>query len=147
MGSIKAQRVARKMSESVLDSKPITLEKIMVESGYAPSTAKKPSRVLQSKSFQAAILTETSPLIEGLQMQINRIKQAMLDKDMSAEDMRTLAYSLDVLTKNYQLLSGGATERQVFVLPSQVMERNTIAPSDQKQLSDNGSTEPQNNVQ
>ena len=37
-----------------------------------------------------------------------------------------LVSSLDVLTKNHQLLSGGVTERRAFVIPSEVIERNVI---------------------
>lgn len=88
---------------------------------------------------------EQKPLLEGLQAEINRAKLALSRKDLSQEDARTLGYLMDIMIKNYQLLSGGATERQVFVLPSQVMGRNAITESpqnDQKLLPDNGSTEP-----
>lgn len=139
----KAQIMAKKVSENIRGGRPFTYEKVAIESGFAPSTAKRSTQITRSKVYKEALISENAPLLEGIQQEINAIKNAMRLKDKNLEDYRVLAGSLDLLTKNYQLLSGGATERQVFVLPSEVMSRNAIAPTDQKLLPDNGSTEPQ----
>ena len=66
------------------------------------------------------------PLLERLTQQINSVEYELSRKKLSKEDYRTLVGSLDIYIKNYQLLSGGATERNILVLPSEVMARNDI---------------------
>lgn len=144
MGSLKAQAFAIKVSESVRKGKKKTYGEIAKEVGYSAKSALKPYRIRNSKAYKAAFIAENAPIIEGLQQEINRIKRAMSQKDLSQEDYRVLVGSLDLLTKNYQLLSGGATERQVFVLPSEVIKKNDLPTNDIKQLPENGSTEPHN---
>lgn len=141
MGSINAQVVAGKISGNIRKGKKVVLAKILKDSGYSDSVANSPTLVTNTVAFQKAMELEKRPLIDGLQKEINRIKDALASKNLRNEEYRTLVASLDVLTRNYQLLSGGATERQVFVLPSEVMARNNITQTeDVKQL--NGSTEP-----
>jgi formylmethanofuran dehydrogenase subunit E-like metal-binding protein len=53
----------------------------------------------------------------------------MSKKNKNKEEYRTLVGALDILTKNYQLLTGGVTSRNVFVLPSEVMDKNNIQSS------------------
>lgn len=142
MGSINAQLVAMKVSEKARKGEKISVSQIMRDVGYSKHTAKN-VKAMHTKSYKTAMELERQPILEGLQRELNEIKQAMANKDKSGEDYRVLVASFDLLTKNYQLLSGGATERQVFVLPSEVMGRNAIVSSDPKQLPDNGSTEPQ----
>lgn len=142
MGSINAQRVATKVSETIQMGKLVDLEDIIVSCGYSRATAKKPSLVTNTKAYQKILEIERKPLLDGLQAEINRVKLAISRKDLNQEDARTLGYLMDVYIKNYQLLSGGATERQVFVLPSEVIGRNKIDTDEQKQLPENGSTEP-----
>ena len=141
MGSINAQRVALKVSETIRKGQLVDLEDIIISQGYSRSTAKSPALVLNTKAYKLAMEIERKPLLEGLQSEINRIKLAISRKDLSQEDFRTLAYGMDILIKNYQLLSGGATERQVFVLPSELIKRNDIVVKDNKELP-SGSTEP-----
>ena len=126
MGAINPQKVALKVSETIRKGKLVNLEDIILETGYSKTTARKPKLVTNTKAYKATMAIEQAPLIEGIQAEINRVKLAMSKKDLSTQDYRTLTYAMDILTKNYQLLSGGATERQVFVLPSQVIERNSI---------------------
>lgn len=150
MGSLRAQKLAIKVSENIRSKgKPKTLGQLMKEVGYSNETSKKPFLITRTKSFNQALIAENAPLIEGIQKEINRIKNAMAIKDLNGEDYRTLAGSLDLLTKNFQLLSGGATERQVFVIPSEVINRNKdqqVTDQPQQLLQDvnsnNGSTEP-----
>lgn len=128
MGSLNAQKFANKVSEKVLKGELVNLGKIAREVGYSESVAKAPSHITNTKTYR----TVAKPLIEGLQSEIERVKLAMSKKDLCDEEYKVLVYSLDVLTKNYQLLSGGATERQVFVLPAEVLERNKIQADDEQ---------------
>lgn len=142
MGSLNAQSVARKVSENISKGKRVILADVLKDSGYSHSVTRRPSTITNTKSFKQAFAVEQRPILEGLQEQINKIKDAIARKDIDDEEYRILVASLDVLIKNYQLLSGGATERQVFVLPSEVMKKNEIASAEDKKLLDNGSTEP-----
>lgn len=139
MGSLNAQRAASKVIEKVRKGQKVKYGEILLDVGYSRSVSKRPSKVTDTKAYKTALSLETMPIIEGLLTEINEIKMAMAGKDKGQEEYRILVGSLDILTKNYQLLSGGATERQVFVLPSEVIERNTIS-TDVNGM--DGSTEP-----
>lgn len=142
MGSIKAQIFARKVSETVRGGRPFTYGKIMKDAGYSDESSKKAYRVTRTKAFKQALIVENAPLIEGIQEEINAIKNAMRAKNKNNEEYRVLAGSLDILTRNYQLLSGGATERQVFVLPSEIMNKNQIQQTKEDVKAIGGSVEP-----
>ena len=143
MGAINPQRVAKKVSQTIQRGELVDLEDIIASVGYAASTAKRSGMVTNTKAYKATMAIMEKPLLEGIQAEINRLKLAMSKKDLMQEDYRTLAYGMDIQVKNYQLLSGGATERQVFVLPAEIMTKNAIEPSvEKKGLLDNGLTEP-----
>lgn len=125
MASIDAKQVARKVSETIRRGEKVKLGKIILNQGYSKSTSLRPSLVTQTRSFQEAI----SPIVSGLARQIEDTKLAMATKDLGKETLATLTYHLDTLIRNYQLLSGGATERNIFVLPSEVMDRNNLVES------------------
>lgn len=144
MGSINAQQVAIKVSEAIRKGELVNLGKIIKNNGYTKQTSLAPQRVTNTKSYKKALELESRPLIAGMQSEINRIKDAMSKRDLGTEEYRALVYGLDILTKNYQLLSGGATERQVFVLPSQAMKRYEIDESKPDTLPKDGSIEPLN---
>lgn len=137
MGSINATRLAGKVVEKIRKGELVNLEDLIVEVGYSKATAKHPTSITRTIAYRKALAIEQKPLIEGLQSEINRIKLALSQKDLTQEDVRSLVYMMDIYLKNYQLLSGGATERQVFVLPAEVMQKNSI---ESNQL--DGSTKP-----
>lgn len=126
MGSINAQKVAQKVQERIKKGQKVVLKEIIREAGYSEATSERPSSVTDLQSYKKAMEVERLPIIAGLQEEIARIKLAMARRNLDKEEYRVLTYSLDTLTKNYQLLSGGATERQVFVLPSEIMAKNLI---------------------
>jgi hypothetical protein len=140
MGSLNPQRVAHKVIEKAASNEIINLGEIIASVGYSKAVSEHPHTVTRTKAYKQAMAISARPLIEGLQGEINRLKEAMSTKDLTKEEYRTLIVALDVLTRNYQLLSGGATERQVFVLPSEVLERNHIEVIEDK--SKDGSTKP-----
>jgi hypothetical protein len=64
--------------------------------------------------------------LERLDENINSIEYALSKKNLTKEDYRTLIGSLDIMIKNKHLLSGGSLTTNIFVLPSEVMQRNEI---------------------
>ena len=128
------------MLNKVKKGELIKMNEIMKDVGYSPATCKHPEKVTETKTYK-----ENAPrLIEGIAPEIERIKRAMARKNLDNEEYKVLVASLDVLTKNHQLLSGAATERRVFVIPSEVIGRNDIDTS--QPLLENGSTEPSNDA-
>jgi hypothetical protein len=127
MSSMNAQLVAHKVSESIRNGMRVNMGEIIRNSGYSVKTSLKPKLVTNTKSYRTAI----RPTFDWFHDQIQRLMDAMANKDHANEDLKTLVYSLDKLIHNYLLLSGGATERHVFVLPSDVLERNDIQCSPQ----------------
>lgn len=121
-----AERVAKKVVEKVRNGEIVKIGEIMRETGYSDITSRNPQRVTRTMSYIATV----RPVLEGIDLQIEKVKVAMANKDLSQETYATLNYSLDTLIRNQQLLSGGATERNVFVLPSEVLDRNGLKPSE-----------------
>ena len=125
MPSLNAQLVAQKVSETIRTGRKVVLGEIIRNSGYSRETSLKPKLVTDTKSYKTAI----TPLIDGMAIEIQRIKDAIASRDLNQEEFRTLIYSFDTLVKNHQLLSGGATSRQIFCIPSEIMEKNNIRES------------------
>lgn len=142
MGSMNVQRFAGKLAEKVGSGKLVNLGEIARDSGYSDMTAKTPTKITRTKTYRAL----AKPLLDGLDEQIKILQQSIRDTDLTQEDLRSKTYAYDILVKNRQLLSGGATERQVFVMPSEVLTRNNITVTEvAKAMPDkgnNGSTRP-----
>lgn len=118
--------VARKVSEKIRLGKKLNMKEILLETGYSPVTAKKPAMVTGTKAYKDEMALLQRPLVDGMTEEINRIKLAMTRRNLNLEEYRTLAGSLDIMIRNYQLLTGGATQRNVLVLPSEVIQKNEI---------------------
>lgn len=101
---------------------------IMREIGYSESTSTQPTKITRTKTYQKYM----KPLVDGLHEDIKRLQKSISETPLEHEDLRSKTYAYDILVKNYQLLSGGATERAVFVLPSEVMNKNEIQASESK---------------
>ena len=80
---------------------------MLLEAGYTKATAKNPYIIYESESIQEGISDFISQLDDKRRMAITYITKKKLTK----ASPRDLSYIADVLTKNHQLLSGGATER------------------------------------
>lgn len=121
MGSVNASRVVGKINERVRKGQIVSVSKIMEEVGYS-KTSSQALKVTKTKAYANL----TRPIIDGLLEQINKIKNEIASRDLSQEETKLLVGTLDIYIKNYQLLSGGATSREVFMLPSEVIQRNDI---------------------
>jgi len=106
MATIKQQRVAKNIKKALGNKKPITGGEIVENSGYGKSMKLYPKRIIQSKGVKE----ETKPIIEQLEEERKRAIKLLKTK-ISKAQYHQLVDAIDKLTKNIQLLSGGATER------------------------------------
>lgn len=106
MVSIPAQEVAKEVLENVRKGKRPNLGKIIKSKGYAETTSTVPTQVTNTKSYQDVI----RPFVEQLEQERQRAIRALSNKNLDEERYKDLVDAIDKLTKNHQLLSGGATE-------------------------------------
>ena len=126
MASDNAMLVANKVLETIGSGKLVDKGEIIRSVGYKPNTSYTPKLITETKTYQRIMERARKPLLERLDEQINSTEYALSKKNLSKEDARTLTGMLDVFIKNKHLLSGGITSLNVFVLPSEVMQRNDI---------------------
>ena len=126
MPVLNPQRFAKKISESISQGKLVNQGVIAREIGYSLQTSQAPQRITETKAYKEAMERYKKPLLERLDENINKTELALSKKNLTKEDARTLTGMLDVFIKNKHLLSGGLTSLNVFVLPSEVMQRNDI---------------------
>lgn len=107
MASENAKQVARKVIEKVGKGKKVSVSKIAKETGYSNATAKNPQKITRTKSYQ----DEMEPVVNKMIKQREKILDQIAQVDLTDERFKDLVDSVDKLTKNIQLLSGGETER------------------------------------
>lgn len=110
MASISAQEVAKEVIEKVRNGERPNLGDIIESKGYSKSTSTIPAKVTRTKSYQAVMF----PVVKALELERQRIIKALANKDLEKERYKDLIDGLDKVTKNHQLLSGGATDRIVI---------------------------------
>ena len=99
-----------------------TLKEMLQEAGYTEETSIQPSRIIESETIQA----ELQPFVKQLEIKRALVMKHLTEEKISKEKAKDLANMTDTLTKNIQLLSGGATDRTVLVMPSELLEKNNI---------------------
>lgn len=104
MASQAAKEVAREVIRTVGKGRRANISKIGVEKGYSVQSARS-GKITKTKSYQA----EVTPLIQSLEEE-RRAIILRLKKVRSKARYRDLIDGLDKITKNLQLLTGGATE-------------------------------------
>src|SRR3990167_4954078 len=104
MASIAAREVGVEVLETLGRGKRPVLGKIALKKGYALKTSKNPKNITETKSYQSVI----SPLVVKLEEERDAIVEA-LKTTRSKAKYRDLIDGLDKITKNIQLLTGGAT--------------------------------------
>ena len=120
MASENAKAVAKDVIEKVKNKERIVMGKIVEKRGYAKSTIKHPKRVTSTKSYQ----NEIAPLVVRLKNEIDKIQTEMESRSLTKERYKELSEVQDKKIKNYQLLSGGATERGILIIPSEIKQKN-----------------------
>ena len=106
MGSIDAKNVAKEVSETLGKGEKVVLGKILRRNGYSESTSETPSNVTNTKSYQ----NEIKPIVDRWENERDRLTTELEGRDLSKERYETVIKSIDIVTKNIQLLSGGKTE-------------------------------------
>lgn len=101
--SIMAKSVAKEVIKAVRVGKKPNVYRIAIEKGYSPQSAKA-SKPQRTKAYQEVM----KPFVDGIEEERAAALQAMKKKRKNAK-YRDLGYVIDVLTKNHQLLTGGAT--------------------------------------
>src|SRR3990167_9140475 len=103
MASIAAKEVAREVIKQVYRGVKPKISVIAPKKGYSPRTAHS-GKIQNTKSYQSVI----QPLVLRLEEERNAIVEA-LKTTRSKAKYRDLIDGLDKITKNIQLLTGGAT--------------------------------------
>lgn len=84
-----------------------TLGALVLEAGYSETMSKQPSNIMKSETIKQGMKDYLNSLDDKRKQSLYHIT----DKKLKQSKARDLAYINDVLTKNHQLLGGGATER------------------------------------
>lgn len=106
MGSINAKNVAKEVSENIRKGKKVVLGQIIRKNGYSESTSEKPKLVTETDSYKE----EISPIVNRWAKERERLTAELESRDLSDERYETIMKSIDIVTRNIQLLSGGKTE-------------------------------------
>ena len=100
------------------------VSRTMRQVGYAEKTAKNPKNLTESDAFKEAQPNIIQALILERDEQIRR-----MPKVRNKAKYRDLVDGVDKLTKNIELLSGGATERTLVLnLSGTIAQKNGITP-------------------
>lgn len=89
-----------------------SLGELMRNVGYSEIQSKNPSQIFSSPTIQEGISDFVKSLDDKRKQALTHITETKLKKS----NARELAYVADILTKNHQLLSGGATENIKHIL-------------------------------
>lgn len=102
-----AKAVAEEVRRKVIKGEKVVMGKIIKKHGYSDGISKQPIRVRKTQSYQE----EIKPIVSQMERERQRVITEMERKDLTEIQYGELARALDTFTKNIQLLSGGATER------------------------------------
>lgn len=106
MASTNAQAVAHKVVDKVRKGERVIMHELISASGYSKNIAKQPTRITRQKAYQEIV----TPVLQQLESERQRIITAMGKKNLGKEKYQTLVQSMDIITRNTQLLGGKATD-------------------------------------
>lgn len=109
-----AKAVGLEVVSKVCNGKKVNFQEIQKKHGYSERSARA-MKAKQTKTYKRT----TKPFFEQLQREQQRLFNAIEKKDLTEMQYESAVRSLDILTKNIQLLSGGATEKIINVEVSQ----------------------------
>lgn len=122
-GSERARAVAREVIKQVERGGKSFITTIAPKKGYSKRTAAS-GKIQKTKSYQSVI----KPLLVRLEEERDAIIKR-LKKTRSKAKYRDLIDGFDKITKNYQLLSGGNTERVLNInISEEIARKNDINP-------------------
>jgi len=85
-----------------------TLKELMILAGYSEQSAKNPKLILESEDVKDGIKGFIDSMSDKRKMALTYLTA----KKFSKSPPREIAYVMDILTKNMQLLSGGKTSNE-----------------------------------
>ena len=106
MATENQKQVIQKTLENVRKGKLVNKGEILEKIGYGKSLKKVPSRIYDSKGVKEGL----KPFIDKLKQERDRIINEMSIRTLNEVQYKELANVLDILAKNIQILSGGATD-------------------------------------
>lgn len=118
MPSENAKAVAKEVISRVRKGEKVNLQEIQTNHGYTKSSAKS-MKATRTDTYKR----EIKPFAERLKNEIDRLSEELESRDLSQEEYKTLVDSIDKLNKNYQLVTGGATERVEDTLTDEQVQR------------------------
>lgn len=104
-------KVVEKTIETLNNNKPLNKAKILENVGYSKNITKTPSQVYNTQYVKNELSKVINKLKENRDEAIG-----MLSKKIKKAQYNHIITGVDVLTKNIELLSGNATEREAMVL-------------------------------
>jgi hypothetical protein len=117
-----------KLSKNIL--KYPTRKEAMLESDYTGRYSES-GHILKTKQYKEKM----KPVVDQLIAERQRILNALIKKNLTKEEYKNLVDSLDKMTRNIQLLSGGATERVTTVEISEAIAKKYDSNATSKQNS------------
>lgn len=127
MGSINAENVAKDVLETIRKGEKVVLGKIIQKNGYSVATSTVPPLVTRTKSYQKVI----DPVAKRWIRLRDKLTKELERKDLAEESMRDITDTIDKLTKNIQLVTGGATAN-VAVMGVEINVRKDSAIHDSR---------------
>lgn len=106
MPSLNAQAVAHETLELVAKGLKVNHRSLLKKHGYSESVSLKHTKVTKTKSYMDIV----NPALKKMENVRRNALLALEQKDMKQEKVMTLISTVDVMTKNAQLLGGRATE-------------------------------------
>lgn len=101
------ESVIKLTSENLRKGKRIIKGEILKKSGYAESTTLRPKAIYESDGVREGL----KPITDRLKAEIEKIQTEMESRNITKEKYKELGEVQDKKIKNFQLLSGEATER------------------------------------
>jgi len=105
MPSANAKAVAEEVLATLGKGRKVSVSAIARQKGYAPSYAKTPKNITETKTYRAVV----DPVLDRMRKHRERILKALESKDLDRERFKDLTEALQKSTHDIQLLSGGAT--------------------------------------
>lgn len=100
------KKLIQLLSDNLGLKKPKSLYAMMLEAGYTKSTASQQANILNTEGVKR----ELKPIVNQLEAKRQVAIDALTDEKINNSLARDITAIIDVLTKNSQLLGGGATE-------------------------------------
>lgn len=122
MASKNAELVARDVIQTIRNGKKLNMGKIIKSRGYSQTVSEAPTKVTRTKTYQSVM----KPVLSSLEGLRDKAIRELETRQLNLVEYKELIDSIDKLTKNIQLLGGNSTEKMTIVLPSEIVDKNSL---------------------